>query len=419
MPVRYIGKSSAMASDTVGISVAVPTGYAANDLLLLLLEGYDAAVQTPSGWTSLDTQSATNAYLRVCYKIAGSSESAVSVADSGDSTRGLMLCLRGADTQNPINVSTKGTSGTTAFSAGGVTTTVDECLVITAIGFYDADANDTSNYSSWANASLASITEGHDAATSAGLGGGIAFSYGIKLDAGTVGSTTATTDNAANYSAYILFAVAPANDGTTVIDSYSAENSSYDDWPGLFLQSFGQTFACGATAYQLTKARFYIHQGDTPTGTPVIRARLYAHSGTWGSTGIPASAMNAPLASSDTILWSNLPTANEWVDFNFSTPYTLSANTKYCIAIELDADATGTYVLNFDNTSPTHAGNTFGDYGEGDGWEAIAARDTPFQVRGTAVPSSYVKTIQGLAKASVKTAQGLMIVSVKSVQGLL
>lgn len=209
MALQYIGKSSAMGTGNGNITVTVPSGYAAGNLLVMLLQGYNAIPAAPGGWSSLDTQTNTNTNFRVCYKIAGSSESNVSVADSGDSTRGIMLCFADADTVTPIEVSSKSTSTGTSFSATGLTTTTNGCIIVTAIGFFDDDVNDTTNYDSWANASLASITEGHDESTNSGSGGGIAFAYGTDEIAGTVNSTTATADNAANYSATIMFAVKP------------------------------------------------------------------------------------------------------------------------------------------------------------------------------------------------------------------
>jgi hypothetical protein len=207
MAITYRGKSSSMASGTGSISVGVPANTAQDDILILLLQGYTGVPALPDGWTNINTSSSTNTHLRVCYKVAGASESSVTVADSGDSTRGLMLSFYGADTSSPIGNSAASTDSGTTFAATGITSTTDGSMIVTAVGFRDADAADTSNYSSWANASLASITEGHDQGDATGTGGGIAFAYGIDTTAGTVNGTTATADSSANYSAIVMFEI--------------------------------------------------------------------------------------------------------------------------------------------------------------------------------------------------------------------
>lgn len=212
MALSYLGKSSAMASGTGAIYVAVPSDYQSGDLLVLLLQGYDAVPDTPSGWNDLgyamNLGLSDYSRLRVCYKTAGSSDPSVSVADSGNSTRGLMLLFRDWGAINKIN---DGASTGSSFSISGGTTSVAGAMVVCAIGFWDADVDDTTNYDSWACSSLDSITEGHDRSTSAGSGGGIAFAYGIKSTAGSVGNITATCDKSANLSAVIVFEVTPSS----------------------------------------------------------------------------------------------------------------------------------------------------------------------------------------------------------------
>ena len=210
MAITHIAKTATMGSGTGAISVGVPSGYAEGDLLLLILQGYDAIPDEPVDWTTIDTQTNTKTNLRVCYKISTSSESTVTVADSGDSTRGLMVCFRGVDTTTPIHAYTKNAISGDYFEATNPTTTVAGCMIVNCVGFYDADANDTSNYTTWYSQDLVSITEGHDQATSAGSGGGIAYAYGTKSTAGTVRASYTSTDNAANSSAAVSIALTPA-----------------------------------------------------------------------------------------------------------------------------------------------------------------------------------------------------------------
>jgi hypothetical protein len=226
MAISYINKGT-YTSGTGAISVPVPAAVSPGNLLILLLEGYGAIPELPTNWINIDTQTTTNCYFRVCYKIAGASESSVSIGDSGNSTRGIMLAFSGVDMITPIHTSNKGVSnGTSYTSQNRLTTTVDNCMIIDCIGFRDGDSNDTSNYSSWTNASLTSVTEGHDQSDSTGTGGGLAFTYGINSSAGVLNTFTATTDSFSNYSASITLALMP-NDINKIIE-WNFDTASYN-----------------------------------------------------------------------------------------------------------------------------------------------------------------------------------------------
>jgi len=61
----------------------------------------------------------------------------------------------------------------TSGSIPGATTTVNNTLVVAAIATSLPDASGTTNFSSWANASLTSVTERTDNTSSSGNGGGL------------------------------------------------------------------------------------------------------------------------------------------------------------------------------------------------------------------------------------------------------
>ncbi len=90
-----------------------------------------------------------------------------------------------------------------------------------------------------------------------------------------------------------------------------------------------------------------------------MTAKIYATTGTFGASAVPTGSA---LATSDPVNVNVLTTTYALITFTFSTPYTLSANTKYAIVLEA-SDVTGTgsnYVTaGMDNSSPTHAGNRF------------------------------------------------------------
>ena len=209
----YVGKSTE-ARGTGNISVLVPTGCEAGDLLVLALSGRSAVPALPDGWTNIATHNHTDkTFNRTCYKIAASSEGAATVIDSGVYTAGVMLLFKDSDTTNPINASGTSVDDGTTFVAAGVTTTVDKCLVVHVTSFTDsATVNDTSNYGTPSNANLVGLTERNDSisyGSSAGVEAGIHVVTGTKVAAGATGNTSATADISNNYSATVTFAISP------------------------------------------------------------------------------------------------------------------------------------------------------------------------------------------------------------------
>lgn len=161
---------------------------------------------------SYHSGSSWEAGLMVYYKIATSSESSVTVINTngGMGQRGTMLCFRGVDNDFPINKTSTSESTGTSCTITELSTLANNCMIVNICGFYDGDLSDTSNYSSWANASLAGITEAFDATDTAGNGGGITAAYGVKAAAGAVSNTTVTTDSSSNVSSNCMIALAPA-----------------------------------------------------------------------------------------------------------------------------------------------------------------------------------------------------------------
>lgn len=105
----------------------------------------------------------------------------------------------------------------------------------------------------------------------------------------------------------------------------------------------------------LDRASFYLAKEGSPTGTMV--AKLYAHSGTFGSGGVPTGS---PLATSDTLDISALTTDFAMVEFPFSgaNQIQLAEGTHYCISFEYGAgNASNRPDVGFDSSVPTHAGN--------------------------------------------------------------
>ena len=137
-----------------------------------------------------------------------------------------------------------------------------------------------------------------------------------------------------------------------VVDSYSESN--YDQDYNLYSGSIvgrGQSFTGDGS--DISKATFYLKKTGSPTGNAV--AKLYAHTGTYGTNGTPTGAA---LATSDNFDVSTLSGSMALVDFSFSTPYTLANGTYYVITIEYSGgDGSNYVVVGHDTSSSSHGGN--------------------------------------------------------------
>jgi hypothetical protein len=143
--------------------------------------------------------------------------------------------------------------------------------------------------------------------------------------------------------------------------------------------SLGQCFNA-TDNYYLVNAGFYMKKFGNPTGNGY--ARLYNLTGTYGEDGEPTGAA---LASSDAFNVATLGAATQLINFTFSTPYQLTANTQYCIAWENPAAGTidnGNYIIVYrDNAAPLHSGNGF--YYVNGAYVTFNATSTGFYVLGT------------------------------------
>lgn len=214
MAVTYVGKGT-FQTGRDALTVPIPTGISVGDLLLLIIQR-TAYTETPtdiSGWTTVDVgEEIQVTSVQVVYKFAVEGEGSATIPYIANSTRAIMSAWRGVDEATPINAWLKTTlslSGSTSYSRPNPSSTVDGCMLVNCIGFWDQDSDDTSNFTSWANTSLVSITEGHDESTATGSGGGLAFAYGIKTTAGAINDTTATVDYAVSYHSVINLLLSP------------------------------------------------------------------------------------------------------------------------------------------------------------------------------------------------------------------
>lgn len=114
-----------------------------------------------------------------------------------------------------------------------------------------------------------------------------------------------------------------------------------------------QSFANGANAQYLTRVRLKMKKTGSPTGNLV--AKLYAHSGAFGTTSIPTGAALATSVNFDV---SKLTTAYLEYEITFLTQFEMVASTNYCIAFEHAVIDGSNYVqIQGLAGTGTHAGN--------------------------------------------------------------
>lgn len=158
-----------------------------------------------------------------------------------------------------------------------------------------------------------------------------------------------------------------------LVDSYPISNSGGAGNPlGPSTTRIGQSFTANGT--KITSAKIDIRRNGSPTGNAVMK--LYAHSGTYGTSSVPTGTA---LATSDVVDVSTISATEGFQTFTFSgaNQYQTTNGTYYCLAIEYTGgDGSNNITVYIDNTSPTHSGNTFS------GSSADASSDRIFEVYG-------------------------------------
>lgn len=141
-------------------------------------------------------------------------------------------------------------------------------------------------------------------------------------------------------------------------------------------QGLGQSFTGDGSV--IGAATFYGFKTGNPPGNVV--ANIYAHTGTFGTSGTPTGAA---LATSDNLSASTLSGAGEArfaVQFSGANRITLTNATKYFLTLEYaGGDASNSVTLRYNTSSASHAGNR-ATY-DGASWSALAD-DLWFTVNG-------------------------------------
>ena len=124
----------------------------------------------------------------------------------------------------------------------------------------------------------------------------------------------------------------------------------------------------------LSRARFQLRKTLAPTGT--MTAKVYAHSGVFGTSSIPTGSA---LATSNSFDVSTLTTSLTLVDFEFEDEFTLVNTTNYVITLEYSGgDGSNNVQIGTDTSAPTHGGN-FATLATPT-WTAVSGTDAVFFV---------------------------------------
>ncbi|MEK7642302.1 MAG: hypothetical protein AAB392_00700, partial [Patescibacteria group bacterium] len=226
-------------------------------------------------------------------------------------------------------------------------------------------------------------------------GGDVSGSGTINLTSGTFtnkdstsfGSNSGWTFNKLNFGSTTNSV--SSYDNTNKNGTLSMEDDA-NDYTAI-AQSFTST---GGT---LDSVKFYLQRGGGVSGN--IVAKLYAHSGTFGTNSVPTGAA---LATSETVSATSLVVGeSRFYNFEFTAGnrYAMTNGTNYVISVEHTPAAGSNISGGDDSTSPTHPGNTSAYNGT---WSALSY-DLVFNVYADGVVSTTTSTGTGSVTTATTT----------------
>lgn len=256
--------AGAEVSGTGAVTPLWPT-HVAGDIALLFIEscgGEAATLTTASGFAAVanspqntgTTTLGTRVTVFWC-RATSATMAAPVVGDPGDHVYARILTFRSCIAEgNPWDVTGGGVKAvaSTSLSATGITTTVNNCLIVIGIS-RDTDSA-AAAFSAEANASLASIVEQVDSGTTSGNGGGICVVTGTLATAGASGTLTATVSSSIN--TWLAIALRPQT--TPLMMSASANITASGDATTAQL-----TPPAGKTTSNFTTGRMWDDENGT------------------------------------------------------------------------------------------------------------------------------------------------------------
>jgi len=198
----------------------------------------------------------------------------------------------------------------------------------------------------------------------------------LDVDNNTVTEPYYSEWNRATFSINQLFERAKYLSRRGTVESSCADVGTNFNLGNGTITGQAQSFANGTNAQYLTRAYFDLKIGaGAPSGAGNVVAKLYAHSGTFGTSSVPTGGA---LATSDNVSISSISSAYQTVEFRFSTPFEMVASTNYTISVEYTGDVSNYLHVRGLASSGTHAGNRSQNTGA---WAATATDDLNFSVQ--------------------------------------
>jgi len=180
------------------------------------------------------------------------------------------------------------------------------------------------------------------------------------LNANSLGAVTifkknsqdlATSDITAKQMVLVVYDTHGYTTGT--LDTYASSN--YSEGASLNNTNHGIAQSFTGIAGKITSCQFHLSKANSPTGNAV--AKLYAHTGTYGTSSKPTGTALATSGNFDVSTLTGTPTLTTFT-FTGANIYEICRATNYVLAIEYTSgDASNTVDVGYDNSSPTHGGN--------------------------------------------------------------
>lgn len=174
---------------------------------------------------------------------------------------------------------------------------------------------------------------------------------------------------------------------STLLDSNSTGTSN-DPVDPIDYHAIGQSFTTpnDGNSYKITSVTFSLESPGGGTSGDSY-AKLYVHSGTYGSSSVPGTL----LATSDPINTSIFSTGYTTITYTFSgtNQYVMTPNTHYVITFEAPSTSSSascgngisTYCQIKNSGSDVHSGN-LSRFANGGSWSAVATKDNIFEIYG-------------------------------------
>lgn len=255
--------AGASASGVGSISPALPAGWQVNDIFLLVVHTGDWAVSPKplSGWTGLTTLTESQSgigggsnHIFFFWRRAESGDVApTTVDDGGDHQLGVVHAFRGCvRTGVPLVFVSSGTGGSTTVVSNVATYFLDvEAGTRLWVGSYGHNLDTSSPVATWAGgtATLVSLSELNDVATTEGVGGGLTIGAG-EIDATGFGDGTITLSSASGFGHISVAFLGDTPVTATGASSFSSSISGTNVEPvtSTGASSFG--FSASAAGYE-------------------------------------------------------------------------------------------------------------------------------------------------------------------------